>query len=251
MLIDWFTVFAQLVNFLILILLLKHFLYGPIIKAMDERQRKIADRLNESRQARQAAERQAAELAEEKEQFHGSRRQLMEEARRETGQWRDESMAAARREIEEQRQIWLKGLAAEQDSFIKGLKTRMVGRVVELVRKVLADLADSELEARLIAVFFGRLRDEDRQIFLKGHETKALLRTGFALDKRLRQEITSKMRELIPGLTTVDFEHDPALGLGLQLLVGDRRLEWNISRYLRDFEDEMRKAVSIGGEEET
>ena len=34
MLIDWFTVFAQVVNFLILIAILKRFLYGPIIKAM-------------------------------------------------------------------------------------------------------------------------------------------------------------------------------------------------------------------------
>ena len=41
MLIDWFTVAAQAINFLILVLLLRRFLYGPIVKAMDDREAAI------------------------------------------------------------------------------------------------------------------------------------------------------------------------------------------------------------------
>jgi F-type H+-transporting ATPase subunit b len=37
MLIDWFTVGAQVLNFLILVWLLKRFLYGPILDAIDAR----------------------------------------------------------------------------------------------------------------------------------------------------------------------------------------------------------------------
>ena len=55
--IDWFTVVAQIVNFLILVWLLKKFLYGPIIRAMDDRERRIASRLEEAN----ARERQAQE----------------------------------------------------------------------------------------------------------------------------------------------------------------------------------------------
>jgi len=36
-LIDWFTVIAQIINFLVLVYLLKRFLYGPIIRVIDER----------------------------------------------------------------------------------------------------------------------------------------------------------------------------------------------------------------------
>jgi F-type H+-transporting ATPase subunit b len=45
MLIDWFTVGAQVVNFLILVWLLKRFLYKPILHAIDERERRIAKEL--------------------------------------------------------------------------------------------------------------------------------------------------------------------------------------------------------------
>jgi F-type H+-transporting ATPase subunit b len=54
-LIDWFTVCAQIVNFLVLVALLKHFLYGPILRAMDAREQTIADRLAEAEQRRHAA----------------------------------------------------------------------------------------------------------------------------------------------------------------------------------------------------
>ena len=45
MLVNWFTVFAQIVNFIILIYLLKRFLYGPIIRAMEEREKKMVTAL--------------------------------------------------------------------------------------------------------------------------------------------------------------------------------------------------------------
>ena len=39
MLINWFTVFAQAINFLILVWLLKQFLYKPVLHAIDERRK--------------------------------------------------------------------------------------------------------------------------------------------------------------------------------------------------------------------
>ena len=46
MLIDWFTVSAQVVNFLILVWLLKRFLYRPILNAIDAREKRIAKELS-------------------------------------------------------------------------------------------------------------------------------------------------------------------------------------------------------------
>ena len=42
MLIDWFTVAAQAVNFLLLVWLLKRFLHKPVLAAIDEREKRIA-----------------------------------------------------------------------------------------------------------------------------------------------------------------------------------------------------------------
>jgi F-type H+-transporting ATPase subunit b len=45
MLIDWFTIVAQVINFLILVWLLKRYLYKPILNAIDEREKRIAKEL--------------------------------------------------------------------------------------------------------------------------------------------------------------------------------------------------------------
>ena len=66
MLIDWFTVVAQIVNFLILVALLKHFLYGPLVRAIDAREERIAARLAEAERKRtggRAESRAGAETA--------------------------------------------------------------------------------------------------------------------------------------------------------------------------------------------
>ena len=42
MLIDWFTIAAQAVNFLILIWLMKRYLYQPILRAIASREQLIA-----------------------------------------------------------------------------------------------------------------------------------------------------------------------------------------------------------------
>ena len=63
--VDWLTVAAQIVNFLILVWLLHKFLYGPIVRAMGDREAAIA------------ALRQAFKLDPEGPQGEEARRQLL------------------------------------------------------------------------------------------------------------------------------------------------------------------------------
>lgn len=48
MLFDWFTVLAQIANFLILMWLLKRFSYKPVLDTIDAREKRIADLLKET-----------------------------------------------------------------------------------------------------------------------------------------------------------------------------------------------------------
>src|SRR5512135_1691282 len=100
---DWFTVIAQIINFLILVALLKRFLYGPIVRAMDRREEEIASRLDaaakksvDAEQERERYETLARELAEAREEMRAGAREeaeelredLLEKAREEVGRSR-------------------------------------------------------------------------------------------------------------------------------------------------------------------
>ena len=59
MLIDWFTVAAQALNFVILVWLMKRFLYQPILHAIDEREKLIASELANADKKKAEAKRRA------------------------------------------------------------------------------------------------------------------------------------------------------------------------------------------------
>ena len=98
--IDWLTVTAQILNFLVLAWLLKRFLYRPVIDAMTQREQRIATRLAQAAQREAQAQAEArtysdkvaafdrdrqAQLAQAREAAEHERRSLLESARGEAG----------------------------------------------------------------------------------------------------------------------------------------------------------------------
>ncbi len=97
MLIDGFTTIAQVINFLLLVYLLNRFLYAPIIRVMDEREKKIAQTLAQAKLAEETAKQHALELEKEKQLFFATKEKRMAEARHDIEMWRDKQAAAVRR----------------------------------------------------------------------------------------------------------------------------------------------------------
>jgi len=79
--IDLFTLVAQIVNFLILLVALKLLLYGRIVRVMDEREERIAARLNEAEQREQQAEGEKASYQEKRREVEQEREAILAEAR--------------------------------------------------------------------------------------------------------------------------------------------------------------------------
>lgn len=241
MLIDWFTVLAQVVNFLILIAILKRFLYGPIIKAMDERERKIADRLQQAELARLQAAELSKELEHEKETLQTSRREYFEKAKTEVLSWRDNAMQEARQEIQQQRQTWEENIQREQESFKSLLKQHIGQQVFHTAEKVLRELADIGLEEKLTESFLQALEKDPTEFFKDGVEKPAsiMFRSGFEIDDALRDRVRHVLKHTFSSATEVNFSIKSDLGFGLQLVAGDRKVDWNMNRYLQEMENDV------------
>jgi F-type H+-transporting ATPase subunit b len=77
--IDWFTVGAQILNFLVLIWLMKHFLYQPILSAIDAREQRIAAALADAATKDDQAQRARAEFEDKNVQFEAQRADLVQQ----------------------------------------------------------------------------------------------------------------------------------------------------------------------------
>ena len=97
--VNWFTVAAQVVNFLILVWLLHRFLYGPIVAAMDRREQRIAERLQDAQRKSDAAAAEADAYRRQREELNAERDRLLAEARLEAETLRSTLIEAARAEM--------------------------------------------------------------------------------------------------------------------------------------------------------
>jgi F-type H+-transporting ATPase subunit b len=250
MLIDWFTVLAQVVNFLILVWLLKRFLYRPILDAIDARERRIASVLAdadakkvEAQEARdvyqhknEAFEQQrAALLGKATDEAKAERQRLLDEARKAA-----EALAAKRRDA----------LRSEQQSLREALSGRVREEVFAIARKALADLATTGLEERVGEVFTRRLREMDGKAkavlgeALKTASEPALVRSAFELPAEQCAAIRNALNETFSAEIRLRFETAPDLVSGIELSANGQKVGWSIGDYLASLEqgvDELLK----------
>ena len=244
MLINWFTVLAQLVNFLILVYLLKRFLYGPIIKAMDEREKKVSDTLKNARKAEKEARDKSNEIEKERNAFESAREQMMTEAREEVSNWRKKTIEDTRAEIEDLREKWVNLLDQEKDVFIKGVRKTVISGIMKIGEKVLNDLAREDIEKQIITVFLEKLSENSLDMVKNNESSDLIIETGFSLDETMIRESRERIMKLLPNIKSVDFQVSGELGIGVRTKVGDNRVEWNLTSYLKEFEKEIFKDLS-------
>lgn len=246
MLIDWFTVAVQIVNFLILIALLRRFLYGPLLRVMEERQQGIDARLAQAQAAKQEAAAELAGLTRERAALVAKREVFMGQAAAEVEAWREATLAGIKEEIAERRQLWQRQLQAEQEAFLERVKIRLGEQVVRVAAKVLADLADETLEARLVERFMAKL---DQELGAnRPPETEALLvSTGQLLSLASRGRLRQELRTRLGTGREMRFQEEPGLGFGIRLTTADYAWEWNVAHYLAGLEQEIRHALSVVG----
>ncbi len=242
MLIDWFTVGAQALNFLVLVWLLKRFLYRPILDAIDAREKRIAAELADADAKKAEARKERDEFQDKNEKFDQQRAarmtQVTDEAKAERQRLLDDARQAADA-LSARRQETLRNDAR---NLSKAISRRTQQEVFAIARKALADLASSSLEERLCEVFTRRLRAMDANAkaslgeVLKTAREPALVRSAFDLPAEQRAAIQKAINETFSADIRLRFETAPALVSGIELATNGRKVAWSIADYLASLE---------------
>ncbi|MGE0827064.1 MAG: F0F1 ATP synthase subunit B [Candidatus Binatia bacterium] len=250
MLIDWFTVVAQIVNFLVLIALLKRFLYRPILRAMDEREHSIAVRLADAEEKKHEAEREAFFYRHKNEEFDEERQQLLTKAKQEAELRRQELIARARESVAADHARWQEALQRDQANFLQNLEQQIGTQLCELARNAFRDLANSSLEHHIIDVFLERLHGLDTEecaaiaLSLRQGQEQILVRSAFTIPARTRDEILQAVRNAFGVTAPVHFEEEPELLCGIELRTPGHRIAWNVAQYVKTLEKTLRYTLA-------
>ena len=240
--IDWFTVIAQIINFLILVWLLKKFLYKPVLQAIREREKKIKDQLQDAAGMNAAATAEQRNFKKKIEDLDQQKSQLMEKAVLEAGAERKKLIEAANSEVIALQQEREKAFREQQEKQRLTLEEKISEQVFRITQKAFTELGAPELENQLLdsfCVHLGVLADKDKNIFREASRTSAAkirVNSAYKLSPERVEKLTATLTGILGTRPFLELEVVPQLISGIELIAGGYKLAWNFSAYLEDLE---------------
>lgn len=239
MLINWFTVLAQIVNFLVLVALLKHFLWGRLMRAIDQRQAKIAGELADADEKRRAAQQQMEEAHALAQDQKLRCDELLAQARKEADEQRLKMIDDSRENIAELEKQWHDQLDREKAAFFKELRRRAATEILKISRQALADLASANLQRTSVDVFLQKLNAFDLAPLERLLESGPMIRTAMELPKEIQDHIRKAVEKQVGRAVPLQFTCDPAMSWGIELRVDGLKIGWTPESYLDFLEENL------------
>lgn len=248
MLIDWFTVAAQIANFAILVWLLKRFLYRPVLDAMAAREKRVRETVAAADRQKAAAEQEANRMREQQDTFAQQKDELLEKARKEAAATRDELLAQARKEADASQTLRLNSLDRDWQEFHAELARRTQGEALAVARQALRELADAGIEERMAEAFLRKLTglDGDAKAELQAAargSARTLVRSGFTLPAPIRERLQQALHDQFGTQSEVQFETNPSVIAGIEVAFDGQKVAWTFDDYLRSLELNVRNLV--------
>ena len=260
--IDWFTVIAQIINFLILVWLLKRFLYKPILDGIDAREHKISRVISSAESKKKNAEALENQYKEKLTNIDAERSAIIELAKEEA----QKAHLAAMQNAKVQADAFAIKRTAALNTEIQTLQNDVINKSVKevfaLSRKVISELSDQQLQDKMFDKLLSYLKalNEEQHIKLcraiKDNQGHAKVRSITPLSQPQCERLKACLYDLltepasVDSLTiTLDLEVDPQLIAGLDLGFGGWKLSWSANETLGALQREVEKSVDAQNQE--
>jgi F-type H+-transporting ATPase subunit b len=243
MLVNWFTVAAQALNFIVLVWLMKRFLYRPILDAIDTRERRITTELAEADRKKAEAEQALDEFQAKTATFDREREACFKRMTEEVETERLRLLAEARKDAEADGAKHREALISETKALERTIGLRVQDEVFNISRKALWDLSGASLEERMVEVFAKHLGEIDEPTkaalskVLEADAGPAIARSAFDLSEDQKGVIQEALKDALAGEVPLRFETNPELIGGISLSLDGHKVSWTIADYITALEE--------------
>ncbi len=247
--INWFTVIAQVINFLILVWLLKKFLYKPILNAVNEREKKITNQLKDADDKKTAAQKEQNDFKKQLEDFDQQKKALMDKAVADAETEKQKLIDGAKADANTLRNNMEKSVKEKQASNNAEIVEKTQQQVFAITRKALAAIASISLEEQSANTFIKRLKelndDEKKQLndAFKSNSNDILVRSAFELTAKQQGEIKDTLNVMLSANTKLQFKTTPEIITGIELSTNGYKLSWSFSAYLNSLKKNISETM--------
>ncbi|SIS41237.1 F0F1 ATP synthase subunit B [Salimicrobium flavidum] len=141
---------AQLFFFLILLVLLRKFAWGPLMNMMKEREDYISSEIESAEKSREEAARLQREASEELKQTRQDAQKIIEDARQTATKQEKEIVASARKEGDRMKEAARQEIEQEKEKAVQQLKDQVSSMSVMIASKVIEKELSEQDQKELI-----------------------------------------------------------------------------------------------------
>jgi F-type H+-transporting ATPase subunit b len=239
--IDWSTFLLEIANFLILLWILKRFVYRPVKQAIEARRRRVEAALADAETARGEAETMRKEVEARELDLGRERTEARAELERSLGAERERRLAELREELQRERDKAAALAERERVEIERRSQESALEMAAGFASRLLGAVASAAVEERLIDLVLQALPslDEERRqalaAALEDTETKVRVRTAYPLSDKHREALAGALAKAAGRTVPCEFAEDPALMAGVQIDAGPMLLGANLRDELRFF----------------
>jgi len=228
------TVLAQIFNFLLLVWLLKRFLYEPVRKVIEEREsrlQRVRAQAEEQVEAARAEEQKYRELAA---RLEADRRRILDEAASQAEQERVRLIEAAQKAVAAAREEMYQRLRTDKEQLESEIRKGIIDAACTSAGRILQELAGTTIDDALIDAVERKLTPLSPPAPVEGPFDGALeIRTSFAPT----EDQQGRLRFIVEqwtGKTSLEttFVHDPSLVLGIEIAGTGEIVSWSARDFL-------------------
>jgi F-type H+-transporting ATPase subunit b len=240
---DWSTFILEIINFLVLVWLLKRFFYKPVLNVINRRREEIQKKISETEGIRREAESLKSDyehrLADWEDEKAAARTALNKEIEAQRKRMLDELHATIEQEREKERVLNQRKIENEQ----RRNEKLAMEQALAFTSRLLTRLATPQLEARIVQLAIEdleKLSGEQQTLLQKAYaqaKTPVTVSSAFPLKKEHTTAIEKRLTGILNQPPTCEYRQDPDLLAGLRISVGSWMLKATLQDELKYFAD--------------
>jgi len=218
----------QIVNFIVLAVLLRIFLYKPVMGMLEQRRQRIEKGLEDARAAEEARAKAEEERQRILDQAWDEARRITGEATRQAEEVAKRIEAEARKQAREILERAQRDAELERQKALGALRDQIALLSIAAANRILQETLDEQRQMALVRSFFsgieaGKIQVLEEEEELEGEKAEVI--SAVPLEDDEKALYTEKLRERLGEEVTIEFKVDPSLMGGVVLRVGDRVID--------------------------
>ena len=234
---SWSSFILELINFLVLLWILKHFFYAPIQRAILQRQRKVQENLDTAKQLRDEAQLLQVKYENRLQEWEIEKGEKKASFQQELDEWKSQKLVQFEKKMEKEKEkIHSREMQVISSTIKKNAQEAM--RISgQFCAKFLAYFASEDLEEKMVDKIIGDLEHlsvEQIESLTNAAQTTSdlIVESAYPLNGQKKENLTEAIQKILNMKAAITFIEDPRLLAGLNIKVGLLSLQANLQSEL-------------------